>query len=83
MPAEFIASRVSGKVSKPALALTWVVGMLTLGTATPHILRAIGVLCPWQHVLAGATLLALIGGGHWSSRLAMVRIVRHPVQPCV
>ena len=47
---------------KPALALAWMVGMLTLGTATPHILRAIGVLWPWQYVLAGATLLALVAG---------------------
>lgn len=47
---------------KPALALAWLVAMLTLGTAMPHALRAFGVQWPWQDVLAGASLLALVGG---------------------
>lgn len=47
---------------KPALALAWLVAMLTLGTAMPHALRAFGVTWPWQHVLIGASLLALVGG---------------------
>lgn len=46
---------------KPALALAWLVGMLTLGTAMPHALRAIGVSWPWAHVLLGASALALVG----------------------
>ncbi len=47
---------------KPALALAWLVAMLTLGTATPHALRAIGLAWPWEAVLLGASLLALAGG---------------------
>ncbi|MFC7409207.1 MFS transporter [Hydrogenophaga atypica] len=47
---------------KPALALAWLVAMLTLGTAMPHALRAFGVSWPWEHVLVGASLLALVGG---------------------
>lgn len=47
---------------KPALALAWLVAMLTLGTAMPHALRAFGVAWPWEHVLIGASLLALAGG---------------------
>lgn len=47
---------------KPALALAWLVGMLTVGTAVPHILRALGVFWPWQYVIGGATLLAMLGG---------------------
>jgi len=47
---------------KPALALAWLVGMLTLGTAMPHALRAVGVAWPWQAVLAGSSLMALAGG---------------------
>lgn len=47
---------------KPALALAWLVAMLTLGTAMPHALRAFGVSWPWEHVLLGASALALVGG---------------------
>jgi MFS family permease len=47
---------------KPALALAWLVAMLTLGTAMPHALRAWGLQWPWQYVLIGASLLALLGG---------------------
>lgn len=47
---------------KPALALAWLVAMLTLGTATPHALRAIGLAWPWEYVLLGASCLALLGG---------------------
>lgn len=48
---------------KPALALAWLVAMLTLGTAMPHALRALGVQWPWQSVLLGASVLALLGAG--------------------
>ncbi|MCA0239612.1 MAG: MFS transporter [Proteobacteria bacterium] len=47
---------------RPALALAWLVAMLTLGTAMPHALRAFGVVWPWQAVLLGSSLLAVIGG---------------------
>lgn len=47
---------------KPALALAWLVAMLTLGTAMPHFLRAAGVSWPWEYVLLGASALAVVGG---------------------
>jgi MFS family permease len=47
--------------SKPAAALGWLVGMLTLGTAMPHALRALGQDWPWQAVLLASSLLALAG----------------------
>lgn len=47
--------------SKPAAALGWLVGMLTLGTAMPHGLRALGQSWPWPEVLLGSSLLAVAG----------------------
>jgi len=46
---------------RPAAALGWLVGMLTLGTAMPHALRASGARWPWEAVLVASSLLALIG----------------------
>ena len=46
---------------RPAAALGWLVGMLTLGTAMPHALRATGASWPWQAVLIASSLLALVG----------------------
>ena len=46
---------------RPAAALGWLVGMLTLGTAMPHALRASGASWPWEAVLIASSLLALIG----------------------
>ena len=43
-------------------ALAWLVGMLTLGTATPHLLRALGTGIDWPWIISLASLLALIGG---------------------
>lgn len=43
-------------------ALAWLVGMLTLGTALPHLLRGATLALPWQWTLLGASLLALLGG---------------------
>lgn len=47
--------------SKPAAALGWLVGMLTLGTAMPHGLRALGQSWPWPEVLLGSSVLAVVG----------------------
>ena len=47
--------------SQPAAALGWLVGMLTLGTAMPHGLRALGQSWPWPEVLLGSSVLALVG----------------------
>jgi predicted MFS family arabinose efflux permease len=43
-------------------ALSWLVGMLTLGTALPHLLRGGTLGMPWEWPLLGASLLALLGG---------------------
>ncbi|PUE62789.1 hypothetical protein B9Z45_03000 [Limnohabitans sp. 2KL-17] len=47
--------------SNPAAALGWLVGMLTLGTAMPHGLRALGQSWPWTEVLLGSSVLAVVG----------------------
>jgi MFS family permease len=46
---------------RPAAALGWLVGMLTLGTAMPHGLRASGASWPWQAVMLASSLLAMVG----------------------
>ncbi|SFU35240.1 MFS transporter [Halomonas korlensis] len=43
-------------------ALAWLVGMLTLGTALPHLLRGATLGMPWEWPLLGASGLALLGG---------------------
>jgi MFS family permease len=42
--------------------LALLVGMLTLGTALPHAIRALSANLPWQVVVFAASLLALTGG---------------------
>lgn len=49
--------------SNAGRALGWLVGMLTLGTAMPQMLRLLGAAWPWQWVVWGATVLALVGAG--------------------
>ena len=46
---------------KPANALAWLVGMLVLGTAMPHGLRASDASWPWEVVVLGASALATVG----------------------
>ena len=46
---------------RPAAALGWLVGMLVLGTAMPHGVRASGAAWPWQAVVLASSLLALAG----------------------
>ncbi|KPQ29054.1 MAG: Arabinose efflux permease [Marinobacter excellens HL-55] len=43
-------------------ALAWLVGMLTLGTALPHLMRGATLGLPWQWPLFAASCLALLGG---------------------
>lgn len=43
-------------------ALGWLVGMLVIGTAFPHFLRAVSIGVSWQFVVAAASLFALLGG---------------------
>lgn len=44
-------------------ALSVLVGMLALGTALPHGIRALGAGWPWQYVVGVSSLLALVGAG--------------------
>jgi len=44
-------------------ALGWLVGMLSLGTALPHLLRGATAQLPWQWPLLMASLLALAAAG--------------------
>ncbi len=46
---------------RTGLALSQLVAMLTLGTALPHALRAVGAEVPWQWVISASSLLALLG----------------------
>lgn len=43
-------------------ALSWLVGMLTLGTALPHLMRGATLGMLWQWSLLAASMLALLGG---------------------
>ena len=51
---------VSWTPSHAGAALGWLVGMLTLGTASPHLLRGLTLHLPWQWPLLLASLLALV-----------------------
>lgn len=48
---------------RAGIALSMLVGMLTLGTALPHGIRALSAGWPWQAVLATSSVLALVGAG--------------------
>lgn len=50
---------VSWTPKHAGVALGWLVGMLTLGTALPHLLRGATLALPWQWPLLLASLLAL------------------------
>lgn len=43
-------------------ALSWLLAMLTLGTALPHLMRGVSVDFDWQFPLFLASLLAVVGG---------------------
>ncbi|WP_199452869.1 MFS transporter [Marinobacter sp. bablab_jr008] len=43
-------------------ALAWLVGMLTLGTALPHLMRGATLGLPWEWPLFASSCLALLGG---------------------
>ncbi|MGI8785907.1 MAG: MFS transporter [Acidobacteriota bacterium] len=47
---------------RAASVLGWLVGTLTLGTATPHLVRAAGASWHWQSVVITCSLLAVLGG---------------------
>ena len=41
-------------------ALGWLVGMLTVGTALPHLLRSIGAVLDWRLVILASSALAVV-----------------------
>jgi MFS family permease len=47
--------------TKSGSALGLLVGMLTLGTALPHGIRALGANLPWQAVIQASSVLAVLG----------------------
>ncbi|WP_404413989.1 MFS transporter [Vreelandella aquamarina] len=51
---------VSWTPQQAGAALGWLVGMLTLGTASPHLLRGVTLHMPWQTPLLLSSLLALM-----------------------
>ena len=53
---------VSWEPQRAGEALAWLVGMLTVGTALPHGIKAIGGGLPWQTVAAISSALAVAAG---------------------
>jgi MFS family permease len=53
---------VSWAPDRAGSALGWLVGALTIGTATPHLVRGLGATWPWQAVILTSSALALLGG---------------------
>jgi MFS family permease len=51
---------VSWAPARAGEALAWLVGMLTLGTALPHAVRAAGAGLPWSGVVLASSALALV-----------------------
>jgi MFS family permease len=51
---------VSWSPRHAGLALGWLVGMLTLGTALPHLVRGLSSVWPWQTAVLCSSVLALI-----------------------
>lgn len=51
---------VSWNPQRAGTSLALLVGMLTLGTALPHALRAIGGEWAWQYVISASSMLALV-----------------------
>ncbi len=53
---------VSWAPARAGETLGWLVGMLTLGTALPHAIRAAGGNAPWQAVVLAASACAVAAG---------------------
>src|SRR5262249_56905147 len=53
---------VSWAPERSGQALGWLVGALTLGTATPHLVRGLGVGWDWQAVVLTSSALAVLAG---------------------
>ncbi|WP_210503179.1 MFS transporter [Nocardioides xinjiangensis] len=53
---------VSWAPARSGEALGWLVGMLTLGTALPHLVTSVGVGWPWEGTVLASSVLALLAG---------------------
>jgi len=53
---------ISWAPNKAGFTLGWLVGMLTLGTALPHLLRSVGADYSWQTIIVLSSLLAVVAG---------------------
>lgn len=53
---------VTWEPERAGAALGWLVGALTLGTASPHLVRGLGQSWPWQYVVLTSSALALLAG---------------------
>ena len=53
---------VSWAPARAGETLGWLVGMLTIGTALPHAIRAAGGGAPWQATVLTASALAVVSG---------------------
>ncbi len=53
---------ISWAPNKAGFVLGWLVGMLTLGTALPHLLRGLGSEQSWQVIMLLSSVLAIIAG---------------------
>ncbi len=74
---------VSWEPQRAGKALAWLVGMLTLGTALPQGIRALGAAWPWQAPILAASALAVAAallvlglgdGPHLKRRLGAARL---------
>ena len=52
---------VSWSPERRGEALAWLVGMLTLGTATPHLLNGVSIGVDWSWIVSLSSALAMIG----------------------
>lgn len=53
---------VSWALKHAGVALSWLLGMLTLGTALPHLMRGVTLGFAWQLPLLMSSILAILGG---------------------
>jgi predicted MFS family arabinose efflux permease len=54
---------VTWEPTRAGSALGWLVGALTLGTASPHLIRAVGGGLSWQSIVLISSVLALVAAG--------------------
>lgn len=66
---------VSWAPQRKGMALGWLVGMLSLGTAFPHLVRALGTQLDWKSVVELSSIMAVLAG------LAVAWVGDGPHQP--